>query len=110
MKTIFMTAVFGASVLGVATSLLAMSGARAQGSSDKPLSAVPPAGAHDHSADTIQAPRPAPSSQAGGTVVPGPGYAHGTANVGNSSETNGMPGSQGAGASATMQNGHTSNR
>jgi hypothetical protein len=40
------------------------------------------------------------------TIVPGPAYNAGTANVGNSSANNGVGGSAGAAASATMQNGH----
>jgi hypothetical protein len=51
-----------------------------------------------------------PTGQASSTVVPGSAYNHGTGNVGNSNENSGMLGSQGAGASATMQSGHTSNR
>ena len=54
------------------------------------------------------APRNSPPSS--GTIVPGPAASHGDTEVGNSSEHNGMIGSAGAGASATMQGGHTSNR
>jgi len=94
MKSLILAAAF------CAASPLAM----AQGTTDKPLSAVPPATQHDQQSSSP------PSSQSSGTVVPGPGYAHGTGNVGDSSETKGMLGSRGAGASATMQSGHTSNR
>lgn len=51
-----------------------------------------------------------PSGPASATIVPGPAYNSGSANVGNSNENNGMIGSQGAGASATMQSGHSANR
>lgn len=85
----------------------------AQGTSDKPASAVPPAGRSERSTTSTipnQPPARAPSGSSSATVKPGPAYNAGTANVGNSSETNGMTGSQGAGASATMQSGHTSNK
>ena len=79
----------------------------AQGTTDKPISAVPPSGPGRQSTST------APSSAASGpssTIVPGAAYNNGSANVGNSSENNGVSGSQGATAGATMQGGHTSNR
>lgn len=85
----------------------------AQSSSDKPASAVPPAGRSERSTTSPLPPQPsarAPTGSSAATVKPGPAYNAGTANVGNSSENNGMTGSQGAGASATMQSGHTSNR
>ena len=50
------------------------------------------------------------SGLASSAVVPGKAYAHGTREVGDSSENNDMPGSQGAGASATTQSGHATNR
>ncbi len=89
--------------LSAATALPAF----AQGTTDKPISAVPPSGAGRESTSTT------PSSAASGpssTVVPGAAYNNGSANVGNSSETNGVAGAQGATAGATMQGGHTSNR
>ena len=121
--------------------------AMGQGISDKPMSAVPPAGRSDHSArtnTTAQSPAgggsaaskegyahntgdvangPTPPGQsatqagttsasgaASSTIKPGPAYANGTGDVGNSTENNGVLGSQGAGASTTMQSGHASNR
>lgn len=126
--------------------------AAAQGPTEKPISAVPPATAHSNSVitntnanspqgmnssgskegythntgDVANGPtpprqtgtRPPATASAGkaqpngpsSTVHPGAAYSHGSANVGNSNENNGMLGSQGAAASATMQNGHTSNR
>ncbi len=57
-----------------------------------------------------QPPSASRSGPASATVVPGPAYGNGTANVGNSSENNGVAGAQGAAASATMQSGHTTNR
>ena len=135
-------------VFGLASLILSApaSIALAQSTSDKPISAVPPAGRSDHSASTNTtantpmganagaskegyahntgdvANGPTPAHQTGSqaapggspgattaTIKPGPAYNAGTANVGNSSENNGIQGSQGAGASATMQSGHTTN-
>ncbi len=76
---------------------------------DKPTSAVPPPGLSHHSATTATSGKAQPGGPSS-TIHPGPAYNHGSANVGNSSENNGMPGSQGAAASATMQDGHSSNR
>ena len=54
-------------------------------------------------------PRKRPESTASSTIHPGPAYGHGTSEVGNSSGNNGVLGADGAGASATMQSGHSSN-
>jgi hypothetical protein len=82
--------------------------AAAQSTSGTPTSAVPPSGIGHKSSEP---PSTQPKSGSTSTAVkPGPAYTSGTANVGNSSETNGMPGSQGAAASATMQSGHTNNQ
>lgn len=82
--------------------------AAAQSTSGTPTSAVPPPGlSHRSSEPPSTQPK---SGTASTTVKPGPVYGSGTANVGNSSENNGMPGSQGAAASATMQSGRTNNR
>lgn len=85
-----------------ATPVLAQSTA-----ADKPISAVPPSGAGRES--TSSAPSSA-SKGPTGTVSPGPAYNDGSANIGNSSERNGVMGSQGAAAGATMQDNHTSHR
>jgi hypothetical protein len=106
-------------IMGAATVILAASCcvALAQTASDKPISAVPPAGRSANAATTNtgitanrKAPTPSTSGGPSSTVVPGSADSAGTANVGNSSENNGMPGSQGAGASATMQSGHASSK
>jgi hypothetical protein len=99
-----------------------------------PVSAVPPDGPGDHSgrstADAANGPPPAartpdagtnapgsaipPSSNAPvtGRVLPAPSsrYDSGTAETGNSVQANGIVGSSGGGAIATMQSGHLNNR
>ena len=102
--------------------------------SDTPMSAVPPATAARHTersasdvangpASRTQVPQ-APNSAPGSAIPPssatpvigqatsGPSARQnsGTGEVGNSTEGSGVLGMSGAGASATMQNGHSNNR
>jgi hypothetical protein len=95
---------------GLAAIMMAglIAAAAAQSTSGTPMSAVPPSGPSRQSSvpPSTQPKSGTPSS----TVKPGQAYNSGSANVGNSSENNGVPGSQGAGASATMQSGHATNR
>ncbi len=112
--------------------LFAMTGGAAL--AQTPTSAVPPATAGQHAQKTTsdvangptsaaQTPRAGtaapgsaipPSSNAPVTrhVIPAPSsrYNSGTAEVGNSTDANGILGSSGASASATMQGGHLNNR
>ena len=103
--------------------------------SDKPISAVPPAGAAQHTlkstsdvangpASATQVPQKAQTAAPGSAIPPssatpvigqatsGPSARQnsGTSEVGNSTEGSGVLGMSGAGASATMQNGHSNNK
>ena len=103
--------------------------------SDKPMSAVPPAGAAQHTlkstsdvangpASATQVPQQAQTAAPGSgippssatpvtgqiTSAPSARYNSGTSEVGNSAEGSGVQGMSGAGASATMQSGHSNNK
>lgn len=99
-----------------------------------PTSSVPPAGPADHSgrgtANVANGPSSASATPDARTSAPGSAippssntpvtghalaapssrYNSGTAEVGNSTEANGVVGSSGGGASATTQSGHLNNR
>ncbi len=102
--------------------------------SDTPISAVPPASAAKHTersasdvangpASRTQVPQaqnvtpgsaipPSSATPVTGQVTSAPSarYNNGTAEVGNSTQGSGVLGMSGAGASATMQSGHSNNK
>lgn len=121
----------------LAAALIASTGSvvLAQGStSDKPISAVPPSGPAQHTqksaSDVANGPASKGQAPQAETAAPGSGippssatpitgqvtsapsarYNNGTGEVGNTTEGSGVLGASGAGASATMQNGHLNNR
>lgn len=126
MKTLILAAAFIASTGSI---VLAQAP-----TSDKPMSAMPPAGAARHTersasdvangpASRTQVPQsqnavpgsaipPSSATPVIGQATSAPSARHnsGTAEVGNSTQGSGVLGMSGAGASATMQNGHSNNK
>lgn len=78
----------------------------AQGTSKATIGATP-SGSNQQSG-TSQ-PGATPSGPTVPTIVPGPDYSHGSANVGNGSESNGILGSHGARGDKNAQGGYTGN-